>query len=301
MANDLDLRAIRAFVAVVETGDFTAAARTLRVTRSGVGKALAKLEASLGVKVLHRTTRRVSTTSDGAVFYDRCVRLLADLAEAQDAVRQERHDPRGALRLTLPDAYGRWRILPILQRYMRRWPEVSVEVKFSDRIDDIVEGGLDLAIRMGDGHASEGLVTRVVDRIDGVLCASPAYIHTRGMPGATEKLDSHDLLLFGDRGRIRPWPRPVPATATRSSQRQARTMLDSAEAQRLFALAGFGIAHLPHFLVASDVEAGRLVVLPNLTAETIDVYALYPGRRLLPARVRLFIDMLAEEIALQSR
>ncbi|MBE7190833.1 MAG: LysR family transcriptional regulator [Jatrophihabitans endophyticus] len=297
MADDLDLRAIRAFVAVVEAGDFTAAGRTLRLTRSAVGKALARLEAGLGVRLLHRTTRRVSTTSDGAVFYDRSVRLLADLAEAEDAVRGRRQDPRGTLRLTLPDAYGRWRIVPVLQAYMRRWPEVGVEVRFSDRFDDIVEEGLDLAVRTGGASAGEGFVTRVVDRIRGVLCASPDYLRKRGTPDGAGKLDGHDLLLFGERGRIRPWPQPIPPAGARPSRDRARTILDSAEAQRLFALAGLGIAHLPDFLVASDLDEGRLIALPHPAVEVIDVHVLYPERRLLPARVRLFIDMLVEALA----
>lgn len=296
MADDLDLRTIRAFVAVVDAGDFTAAARALRVTRSAVGKALVRLETDLGVRLLNRTTRRVSTTSDGAAFYDRCVRLLADLAEAEDSVRQRRQEPHGVLKLSLPDAYGRWRLVPVLQTYMRRWPEVGVEVRFSDRIDDIVEEGLDLAIRAGGADASGGLVTRVVDRIRGVLCASPDYLAARGTPDGADALDGHDLLLFGHRGRIRPWPWPIPATGTRSSRGQARTVLDSAEAQRLLALAGLGIAHLPDFLVASDLETGRLVAIPSPTVETIEVHALYPDRRLLPARVRLFIDTVVEEL-----
>ena len=296
MADDLDLRAIRAFVAVVEAGDFTAAGRMLNMTRSAVGKALVRLETGLGVRLLHRTTRRVSTTSDGALFYDHCVRLLGDLAEAENAVRQRQQDPRGILKLSLPDAYGRWRILPILQSFMRRWPAVGVEVRFSDRIDDIVEEGLDLAIRAGGADASNGLVTRVLDRIRGVLCASPDYLSARGTPDGTDRLNGHDLLLIGQRGWTRPWPWPNPAPGTRSSRERARMILDSAEAQRTFALAGFGIAHLPDFLVASDIEQGRLVALKTETTEIIEVHALYPDRRLLPARVRLFIDMVVDEL-----
>lgn len=297
MADELDLRTIRAFVAVVEAGDFTAAARALRVTRSAVGKALVKLEAGLGVRLLHRTTRRVSTTSDGAVFHAYCIRLLADLDEATNAVRQRHPDPRGILKLSLPDAYGRRRILPILEAYMRRWPEVGVEASFSDRISDVVEEGIDLAIRIGGVDASSGLVTRVVDRIHGVLCASPGYLSARGTPDGTDRLDSHDLLMFGQRGRIMSWPRPDPVSETRSSRERARTILDSAEAVRAFALADLGIAYVPDFLVASDLEAGRLISLPCRDAETLAVHALYPDRRMLPARVRVFLDMVVDGLA----
>lgn len=294
MLDDLDLRTIRAFVAVVEAGDFTAAARTLGMTRSAVGKALRRLESGLGVRLLHRTTRRVSTTSDGAVFHERCVRLLADLAEAADAVCRQPQEPRGTLRLSLPDAYGRRRLLPILQAYMRRYPAVAVEATFSDRIADLVEEGLDLAIRIGgataDDAAGGGLITRAVDRIGGVLCASPVYLQARGTPGEEDALHGHDLLLFGQRGRIMAWPGRDPAAA----RWVPRLVLDSAEALRAFALEGFGIAHLPDFLVADDVESGRLVLLPCRPAQAIAVNALYPERRLLPLRVRLFLDMVVD-------
>lgn len=296
MADELDLRTIRAFVAVVEAGDFTAAARSLRLSRSAVGKALVRLEADLNVRLLHRTTRRVSTTSDGAVFYDYCVRLLADLADAKNAVCQRPQAPQGILKLSLPDAYGRRRILPILQGFMRRWPHVGVEVTFSDRMSDVVEEGLDLAIRIGGADASNGLVTRVVDRICGVLCASPDYLAARGQPDETDTLDEHDLLMFGQRGRIMPWPWLVPAAGSRASRGHPRMVLDSAEALRSVALAGLGIAYLPDFLIASDLENGSLVSVRCRAEETLDVHALYPNRRLLPARVRLFIDTVVDEL-----
>lgn len=294
MRDDLDPRAMRAFVAVVEAGDFTAAARRLGVTRSSIGKAVARLEARLDVRLLHRTTRRVSMTADGAVFHDHCVRLLAGLAAAEAAVGRRREVPRGVLRLTVPDAYGRARIAPVLLTYMRRWPRVGVEVSFTDHVVDIVEAGLDLAFRTGLSHASDGLISRTVDRIHGVLCASPGYLAARGIPDGT--LEGHDLLLLGHRGWIRPWPWPTHGAGTRPLRERARMVLDSAEAQRVFALAGLGIAHLPDFLVAPDLRAGTLVAIPSRPVEAIDVHVLYPGRDLLPARVRSFIDLLAAEL-----
>lgn len=300
MVDDLELKAVRAFVTVVDAGDFTTAARMLRLTRSAVGKALVRLETRLGVRLLHRTTRQVSTTSDGAVFYEHCVRLLADLAEAEQAVGQRRERPTGLLKLSLPDAYGRRRILPILQEYMLRWPMVGVEATFSDRIDDMVEGGLDLAIRIGGGKANVGLVTRVVDRIRGILCASPAYIDEHGMPDGIDVLDGHDLLLFGHRGQTMCWPLHSAAAEPRSSRQRARLILDSAEALRAAALSGLGVAYLPDFLIASDLEEGSLIAIGG-SSEVIDIQALYPDRRLLPVRVRLFIDMVVEQLRVSAR
>lgn len=294
MNDDLDLGSIRAFVAVVDAGEFTAAAGALRLTRSAVGKALVRLEARLGVRLLNRTTRRVSPTSDGAAFYEACVRLLADLADAENAIRDRREIPRGILKLSLPEAYGRQRILPILHDYVRRWPMVNLEVSFTDRLADVIGDGLDLAVRVGHVHGGAGLVTRVIDRVEGVLCAAPDYVAGRGQPTSFAALGEHDLILFGERNRIRVWPWADARGGARLLRERARVILDSAEAVRLFAIAGHGVAHLPNFLVAEDLAVGRLLPLSIGPSETLNVSVLYPDRRLLPVRVRLFLDLVVD-------
>lgn len=298
MSEELDLGSIRAFVAVVDNGDFTTAGRKLSMSRSAVGKAVVRLEARLGVRLLHRSTRRVSPTTDGGQFYERCVQLLVDLADAEASVRQDRQEPRGLLKLSLPDAYGRLRIAPILQEYLTRWPHISAEVTFSDRIVDIVSEGYDLAIRIGGIKASTGLISRVVDRIDSVICAAPTYLAARGVPDHADALQGHDQLVFGRGGQLMPWVFNGADSVYQAARSRARLVADSADALRTAALAGLGIANLPHMLVAQDVAAGNLtVVLGDFTPGPIPVHAVYPDRRHLSARVRLLIDLISERLA----
>jgi DNA-binding transcriptional LysR family regulator len=298
MREELDLGSIRAFVAVVDNGDFTAAGRKLGMSRSAVGKAVIRLEGHLGARLLHRSTRSVSLTTDGSLFYERCVQVLADLADAEASVRQDRQEPRGQLKLSLPGAYGRLRIVPILQEYLTRWPKIRAEVHFSDRIVDIVSEGFDLAIRIGGAESSAGLITRVVDRIDGVICAAPAYLAARGVPDHPDAIQEHDQLVFGLGGQLMPWAVNCADSVFRPTRSRARLVADSADALRMAALAGLGIANLPHALVAPDLAAGNLMqVLSDFAAGPIPVHALYPDRRYLPARARLLIDLIAERLA----
>lgn len=298
MSKELDLGSIRAFVAVVDNGDFTTAGRKLRMSRSAVGKAVVRLEGRLGARLLHRSTRSVSLTTDGSLFYEHCLQLLADLADAEASVRQDRQQPSGQLKLSLPDAYGRLRIAPILLEYLGRWPQISAEVTFSNRIVDIVAEGYDLAIRIGGIGASAGLISRVVDRLDSVVCAAPAYLAARGIPDHPDNLQEHDQLVFGRGGQLMPWAFDGPASAVRPARTRARLVTDSADALRAAALAGLGIANLPHMLVAQDMEAGKLVeVLGDFVSDPIAVHVLYPDRRHLPARARLLIDLIVERLA----
>lgn len=295
MAEELDLATIRAFVAVLDNGDFTAAGRTLRMSRSAVGKAVVRLEERLGVRLLNRSTRKVAATTEGAQFYDRCVQILTDLADAQASVRPDRQEPRGTLKLSLPDAYGRLRVMPILQEYLARWPAINAEVTFSDRIIDIVGEGYDLAIRIGGIEASAGLISRVVDRIDSVFCAAPAYIEARGFPDTPEALRDHDLLFFGRSSQLMAWA----LTADQNARPKGRVRLvsDSADALRAAAQAGLGIAHLPYILAAEDLSSGALIpVLTGHTPAPLPVHVLYPDRRHLPSRVRLLIDLIANRL-----
>lgn len=298
MGEELDLGSIRAFVAVIDNGDFTAAGRKLSMSRSAVGKAVVRLEGRLGVRLLHRSTRSVSPTTDGSLFYERCVQVLADLADAQASVQQDRQEPRGQLKLSLPDAYGRLRIAPILQEYLTRWPQISAEVTFSDRIVDIVSEGYDLAVRIGGVETGAGLITRVVDRIDSVICAAPAYLAARSVPDHPDALQEHDQLVFGRGGQLMLWPFDGPDSVLRPTRTRARLVADSAEALRAAALAGLGIANLPRLLVAQDLDAGDLMqVLSDFAPGPIPVHALYPDRRHLSARVRLLIDLISERLA----
>jgi DNA-binding transcriptional LysR family regulator len=293
-----DLGDLSLFLAVVEAGSFVAGGQAMGLTRSAAGKAVSRLEGRLGVRLLNRTTRRLSLTEEGRTLHERGLRILAEIEDAEASVAGRGGTPRGLLRLTAPDAFGRLVLLPLIREYLAAWPEVQAEVSFSDRLADIVEEGFDLALRIGRGPADTRLVSRVVARYGAVLCAAPAYLAARGTPAAAEDLAGHDCLLFTSRGRRAGWRLRGEDGAPIRTPGRSRLRLDSGEAIRDAAVAGLGIAYLPSFVVAGDLGAGRLRrVLPGLAAEEVEIVALYPSRRLLEPRVRRFIDLVAEALA----
>lgn len=288
-----DLSAIRAFVAIAQAGSVSLGASRIGLTRSAAGKALARLEDRLGARLLHRSTRSISLTADGNLFLDRCTQILADLADAEAAVRHDAPEPTGTLRLTLPETFGRAYVLPILHDFLKRWPKVSAEVSLTDRIVDIVDEGYDLAVRCGAGLSDSRMIARVVTRSANVVCASPEYLALHGEPRDMEDLMRHSRLTLGNVGTTRPWVlTPRDGQAIRINKR-GRVNLDSGTALREAAIEGLGIAYLPSFLVNTDFAAGRLVpLLTDHGTEELMIHALYPHRRHLAAKVKLLVDRL---------
>jgi len=181
------MKDINVFVHVAEAKSFTAAAERIGLSRSAVGKSIVRLEDRLGVRLLQRTTRSVSLTGEGAAFHERCLRLLADLDEAEMAMLSHSQAPRGRLRLDLPVSFGRLHVLPILNSFMHKWPEISVSASFNDRYVDLIDEGVDLAIRIG-GSEDGRLMSRLLAPHRLVTCASPAYFAGRSMPQNIEQL-----------------------------------------------------------------------------------------------------------------
>ncbi|MBE7209668.1 MAG: LysR family transcriptional regulator [Gluconacetobacter diazotrophicus] len=296
-----DLPAIRAFVAIADAGSIAAGARAIGLTRSAAGKALVRLEDRLGTRLLHRTTRRLSLTTDGAAFHLRCTAILSELREAEAAVGRRRAEPRGTLRLSLPVTYGRLRVLPVLQEFLRTWPDVSAELGFTDRLADLVEEGQDLAIRIGGAavpDADAELVSRVVDHVDTVICAAPGYLAAHTIPRTIAELRGHDRLAYGGRSGALSWIVRAPDGGDPVALGgPCRITSDSIEAIRDAAVAGAGIACLPGFVAAPALQAGILsALLPGHDTGSIPVHALYPTRRHLSARVRLFLDLLVRRL-----
>jgi DNA-binding transcriptional LysR family regulator len=291
------LDGIIAFMAVVDAGSFAAGGQALGLSRSAAGKTIGRLEDRLGVRLLNRTTRTLSLTDEGRIFYARGAGIVAAVDDAEASVAQRTGTPRGLLRLTVPDAFGRLVILPLLRQYLETWPDVQAEVSFTDRVADIVEEGFDLAVRIGGAGSDTRLVSRVVARYRALLCVAPSYIAARGKPRQADDLAGHDCLVFSSRGRRHPWRFRGEDGGWARAQGRTRLRLDSGEALRDAAVAGLGIALLPDFLAAPDLAAGRLrQVLPGLALEEVRIVVLYPSRRLLEPRVRRFIDLLAEAL-----
>ncbi|ANF85659.1 LysR family transcriptional regulator [Pseudomonas antarctica] len=285
------------FMAVVDGASFVAGGQAMGLTRSAAGKAVMRLEDSLGVRLLNRTTRTLSLTDEGRALYDQGLQILAAVDTAQNSIGQPSGTPRGLLRLTLPDAFGRRVILPLLTTYLKAWPEVQVEASFTDRMADIVEDGFDLAIRIGGEHADRQLISRVVARYRALLCASPTYLAEHGTPRDTDALAHHDCLYFSSRTRKQSWRFRDEHGEWLKAPGRSRLRLDSGEALRDAAVAGMGIALLPDFLIADDLANGLLLpVLPDLNAGNVEIMAMYPSKRYLEPRVRRFIDLLAEQL-----
>jgi DNA-binding transcriptional LysR family regulator len=293
---------IFAFMSVVDAGSFVGGGRTLGLTRSAAGKALARLESRLGVRLLNRTTRHVSLTDEGRVFHEHCLQVVAALDEAEASVGQRTGTPRGVLRLTLPGAFGRLHVLPLLRDYLRAWPEVQAEVSFTDRVADIIEEGYDLAVRINAASSDTRLVSRVVAQHRAVVCAAPSYLKARGEPQTLEELATHDCLIFSSRTRRQGWRLRQEGGAWVKVEGRSRLRLDSGEALRDAAVAGLGIALLPGFLVDDDLAKGRLkALLPSCDTGEVQILAIYPSKRHLPAKVRRFIDLMVERWSAKPR
>lgn len=287
----LDIGALRVFVAVAEAGSFVAGGKAMGLTRSAAGKALARLEAYLETRLFQRTTRRLSLTTEGHEFFNRCCRLLEDLEEAEASIRQNSPLPKGILRLTVSEGYGKMVILPFIQAFLENSPGISIEVSFSDRVVDLIEEGFDLAIRVGSGATSHQYITQVIDRTRPQLFVSPDYLKQWGKPESVADLKAHRRLVYGLGTASTGWNLVDKEHGRITLNGSNHVRFDSGDAIRLAAIAGLGIGYLPSFMIGRDIAEGRLVqLLPAIQGEEIAIHTIYPSRRHLSLRVRAFID-----------
>lgn len=284
---------IATFVTVVKAGSFTVAAEQVGLTRSAVGKSIVRLEQRLKVRLLNRTSRSLSLTDDGKAFFDRCLQILEDLEETEDAMAQRSAAPHGRLRISAPFALGHRHLLPVLAAYLEAWPAVDVNVSFSDRYVDLIEDGIDIALRIGGPRADTSLIARTVAHERLMICAAPAYLQRRGIPRSIADLRQHECLFFSGAGRPTPWAFKVDGADSLVSG-AGRLHMNSAQAIQDMAVAGIGIANLPTYLIEDDLRSGRLrPLLRTVEREGDPIRVLYPARQHLSPKVRLFIDLLA--------
>jgi DNA-binding transcriptional LysR family regulator len=284
---------IATFVSVVRAGSFTVAARQLGLTRSAVGKGIARLEERLAMRLLNRTPRSLSLTDDGQHYYDRCTQVLDELEETELSMAARRETPNGVLRISLPPGLGHKHVLPVLQTFLKSWPSVSAEVSFTDRFVDLIEEGVDIAIRIGDRQPDSRLIARMIAEQRLPTCASPDYLAARGVPRTPADLVDHECLFFLSGGRAQPWK--FNDAQTPRFMGESRLQMDSAEALLAAAIKGLGAIHLPAYLVNEDIRAGRLVrILDTYDPPSDPIRIVYPSRRHLSPKVRVFIDLLAE-------
>lgn len=289
-----------AFVKVVETGSFVGAARQLRLSSTMVSKHVRELEDRLGVKLLHRTTRRVGLTEVGSLFYERCSGLLAELDELESAASQLQTTPRGVLRVSAPLAFGALRLPPLLTAFCDRYPAVTVELVLADRTMDVVEEGFDLAVIIGDMPSSTQM-TRLIGHCHPVVCAAPAYLARRGRPETPEDLAGHNCLTHDVPSLAKEWTFVGPDNRTHVVKVSGNFRTNSAMALLTAALNGHGVMLTPSYMVADAVRNGALVTLLGAyTSPEIPIRLVYPPGRYLSAKVRAFIDFLAARLPAMS-
>lgn len=289
------LSSMKVFVAVVDAGSFSAAALRLGMSKAMASKHVLNLEEYLGTRLLNRTTRRLSITESGSMFYERSVQILADVTEAEQIAGHLSAKPRGVLKISMPLAYGMHRLGPVIADYVAAFPDVKLDISASDRKVDLVEEGFDLAIRIAS-LAESDLIARKLGSVRSIVCASPAYLAQHGEPKTPDDLTHHRCLGYSLTGSGVEWHlESLHHTATIRSAGPIKA--DSGDMLRLAALSGAGLIFQPHFIVGEDLKAGRLVqVLPDYASAPLGIYAIYPSRRHLSAKVRTFVDFLVERL-----
>lgn len=286
------LSAIEAFITIVERGGFTAAAESLRISRAMVSKHVQDLEEHLGARLLNRTTRRVSLTEVGSVYYERCFQILADLAEADAAVGELQAEPVGTLRLNAPMSFGTMHLATAVADYAALHPKVAIDMTLNDRIVDLVEEGYDVAVRIGR-LADSSLIARRLASSRMVVCAAPSYLARHGTPATPQELTQHNCLGYSYVSPRDEWrfEGPQGAIMVRVS---GNLMANNGEALAVAARQGYGIIVQPTFIVGDDLKTGRLVrLLPEYRPAESPISAVYPHARHLSAKVRSFVDFLA--------
>lgn len=288
---------MKMYVAVIDGGSFAAAAEKLDVSRAMVSKQIQKLEEHLGTRLMNRTTRRLSMTETGRAFYERSAQIVLDVDEAEQIAGQMTRTPQGVLRVTIPLSYGQHRLAGILGAYTQAYPLVALDIAMSDRKVDLIEEGFDVAVRIGILPESD-LIARKLGVERSIACAAPAYLARHGTPRTPDALRGHACLGYSLTEGGADWrfdgpggPKAVPIAGPMKA--------DNGDILRLAAVCGAGIAFQPGFIVDEDIAGGRLVrVLPDWHSAEMGVYAVYPSRKHLSAKVRTFVDFLAEALAI---
>lgn len=288
---------VEVFVEAVEAGGFAKAAERLSLTRSAVGKSIARLEERLGVRLFNRTTRTQILTEDGQQYYERCVRAIEELRAGESLLESGRRDVVGRLRVSLPVLFGRYCAAPILLAYARAYPRLDLELSFNDRQIDLIADGFDLAVRNGALSNTSSLRARRLVSQRKVLCASPTYLAERGQPHSLADLGNHDLLVYWRNDHALSWQLPDATGALIEVSVSSRLRLDDLEVIADAAVAGMGLAWVPYWLIRDRMGAGDLVELwGDRPSATMECYAVWPATQYLPLRSRLAIDALATEL-----
>jgi DNA-binding transcriptional LysR family regulator len=295
MFNSERLKGIDVFVCVADVGSFTGAAERLNLTNSAVSKGIARLESRLGSKLFHRTTRQLSLTDAGKIFYRTCTGVLADLEEVELALNSEHAEPRGRVRIDVPASYGRLHVLPVILKYIELHPQLQPHISFSDRYIDLVEDSVDIVVRIGGPDIWPGTLEHKYlgsERL--IFCASPFYLAKRGTPTTEAELEQHGCVLYGRAdGLVNPLY--FKGKQPREIERRffpGHIAIGDGEGQVAAVLAGLGIAQLPLWLTNEHLRDGTLVeVLPHLATDGSQMNLVWPKSRQALAKVQAILEV----------
>jgi DNA-binding transcriptional LysR family regulator len=288
------LTSMELFVKAVESGSFSATARSMNLTPSAVSKQISRLEDRLGARLFNRTTRQLAPTEEGRAYYERCQRILADIEEAEAAVSELNAEPRGALRVNMPVVFGRRHIVPLIGAFLERYPEVTMDLSMSDQFVDPIAEGADMLIRVGELKDSS-LIARKLAEARRVVAATPGYWDRHGRPNKPEDLRRHNCLAYSYLSSGNTWRMTDARGKEHTVQANGNLASNNGEALLEAALEGFGVVNLPTWMVGPDLGTGRLEeVLADYSQPEPSVHVIYPPGRHLSAKVRAFVDYLAD-------
>ena len=288
---------IAEFVAVTRLGSFTAVAAELGMTKSAVGRAVSRLEVRLGSKLLHRTTRRLILTPAGEAWLEHCVAALAELDRGESELILAQDTPGGEVRIDLPTAFGRRRVMPVLLEVAERYPALHLNVSFTDRRVDLVGENIDLAVRIGNLDDSADLLARQIEVQNVVIVGAPGYIAKRGVPRSLTDLKVHDCIVGRRQGNRVAWLLKQPDGSIGWHVVSVKHEIQDFEMVQRAARAGHGLAQLPSWMVQDDIRDGKLLtVLDGMSGGELPINVLWPRSKALPAKMRVIVDGLVRGV-----
>jgi len=288
---------LQTFVQIVDAATMTAAAGRLGLAKSAVSRRLSELEDALGVELFHRTTRKLILTDSGQGFYERSIRILADLEEAQNAVSQAHHELSGQLRVAAPFSFGVLHLGPAIIEFQQQHPKLNFDIDFNDRQIDLIQEGFDLGIRIADLKDSS-LIARKLASVSTVVCASPDYLAAHGTPSSPDDLAEHPCLTYSYLDNPSQWSFVDLQGQIQIVNVPSIMQANNGDFMRSAAISGLGVLRQPTFIAYESIARGELVpILEDYTIPHINAYAIYPPTRHLSQRVRTFIDFLVERFA----
>lgn len=290
------LNSMRLFVEVVNRGSFTGAAEKTGLSRAQLSKSVMQLESFLGARLLNRTTRKISLTETGQIYFERCTAILQEVEEADAVAREMTDNPSGNLLLAAPTSFGVLHLQNLIPKYLKKYPNVQISLSLNDRFVDVIAEGFDLVIRIAE-LADSSLISRRIAPCKRVFCASPDYLNDYGTPQVPQDLAIHRCLVYSNDLKAGTWDLDGPQ-GIESVNVSGPFCSDNGDVIRSAAVTGLGITLLPTFIVGSDLQDGRLQqVLSDYCPPEISIYAVFPSRKYLSVKVRSFIEFLAENLS----